>query len=435
MSSIPNNPHGVRQLYTPKGSYKINFGTNHQGSSRRWENPNPPMNMEMTGYFKADGDDTVSAKVHGGRHTDDNNEEGCCYIPQAPTRGGSPEYQVECPHPDNHDCPFTEDANCKGIEDWRGYKVVIWNTAQNCVYWELWEDQGNNDGSSPANQWVRVSHHTDCTGDCGEIDEPLLEPKGGSNQATWRIDVSDCQAKWTSSVEIVPGSTTPGSGGGGTPTPTPETPGGGEIPDPDQPSTTIAKEWVDVWHVAQDAGESCTTSGSITPADLEVLWDLSPPTPATYLDLFTGSNTRAGIYIRNQSSRLWNTIPKEWSFTVHKFGTPTGVIKLVEYDWNGTLQAIFEKQIGSDINVGTLTTGVDTLITIQDLDNEERIKADHVFYLEYIGGDVNNKIRVRQTDIDYLDSSDTCFAYSSTSGTWTRSPSRDLPCKIMGYPA
>lgn len=193
----------------------------HNGDSRRWNTQNPPMNMEMTGYIRANGDDTVSAKVRGGRHTDSDPQAGCCYIPQAPTRGGNPEYQVECPHPENHDCPFTRDARCEGTSNWRGYKCVVWNTDRDCVYWELWEDQGNND-SRPANEWVRVSHHTDCSGNCGDIDRPLLRPKKSSSQATWRIDVGNTQMKWASVVEVIPGSTAPG----GTTAPPPVSGGG-----------------------------------------------------------------------------------------------------------------------------------------------------------------------------------------------------------------
>lgn len=224
-------PNGILALYSNDGNFSTGFSENFQGDSHRFDHNNPPMNMEMTGYFTGSGSsDTVSMKIRGGRHTDSAPNDGCCYIPQPPTNGGTFQYQIECPHPNNHDCNPDYAGNCLGIGGTpRGYKCVVWNTVNNCVHWEAWEDQG----SGVANQWVRVGYATDCSGSCGNIGSPLLRPKGSSSQATFRIDENNAQGQYLHLVQLVPGNssggggTSPGTGGSG-----PGTPGtgGGTIP-------------------------------------------------------------------------------------------------------------------------------------------------------------------------------------------------------------
>ena len=226
---------GVFILYTNDDNIRTNFSSPGNSDSMRWDSSNPPINMEMTGYFfkSSPSSDTVSCKIRGGRHTDSAPRDGCCYILQPPTNGGTFEYQIECPHPNNHDCSPSFAGNCLSMGAWRGYKAIVWNTTNNCVHWECWQDQGNN-SSSPANQWVRVGWHTDCSGSCGNIDSPLLRPKGSTSQATFRIDEnSGTQGKWLSIVQLVAGNSAPPpppgppSGGGGGTTPPGSTPGTG----------------------------------------------------------------------------------------------------------------------------------------------------------------------------------------------------------------
>jgi hypothetical protein len=438
----------LQPIYAPKGSIITDFEFNPaSGDSKRWDIDDPPMNCEFTGYFKGGScDDTVSCKIRGGRHSDDDPEMGCCYIPQFPTQGGEFEYQVECPHPDNHDCDCDRIEDCDELTSshWTGYKVAMWNTDDNCVHWEAYQDQGdsgNGDTPEPANNWVKVAEHTDCDGNCGDIDSPLLEPKTNSSQITWRIDECDLNEDdgWVVLWEIEgDGTVAPGGGGGGgtdEPPEPPDTPEGEEIPDVDQPGTVVGAEFVDMFHVGQDAGESCLAGGEVTPAELVDLWNVPATTPASYLDLFTGANKGAGIYVRNANSRLIDKLPLEWNCVVLKTGTPSGNIVLNEYDMtafvSGAGPAVLVRQIGTPIDVTTLTTGVETTIVFDDPTNTIRFKREHIYIIEYDGGDINNKIRVRQCDIDIQDSSDTMFAYR-TATLFARSPTREIPWVIKG---
>jgi hypothetical protein len=223
---------GTRMIYANSGSFLYDWEIPSNSDSMRWDLTNPPINMEMTGYFmkSSPSSDTVSCKVRGGKHTDSAQNDGCCYIPQFPCTGGSMEFEIECPHPDNHDCAISgTHGTALSLAQWHGYKVVVWNTSNNCVHLEAWQDKGNNSGSTPINQWEKVFVHDDCDGNCGNIDNPLLKPKGSTSQCTFRIDNnSGTSGKWLSAVAITPGEVTPGPG----PSPPPPSPGPPPSPPP-----------------------------------------------------------------------------------------------------------------------------------------------------------------------------------------------------------
>lgn len=218
---------GVRMMYANSGNFDYDWEIPGNSDSMRWDLTNPPLNAEMTGYFmkSSPSSDTISCKIRGGRHTDSAQNDGCCYIPQFPTTGGSMEFQIECPHPNNHDCSISgQSGSSTSLDQWHGYKVAWWNDSNNCVHIEAWNDTGNNSGSTPTNNWVKVFTHVDCDGNCGNIDTPLTRPKGSTSQCTFRIDNnSGTDGKWLSIVEIQPGGTAPPppDGGGGPPPPPP----------------------------------------------------------------------------------------------------------------------------------------------------------------------------------------------------------------------
>ncbi len=224
---------GVVYLYQNNGGF-LSFGAAENGGTR-WDLINPPLNCEFTGYFQGGSSDDMSAKIRGGKHTDSAACDGCCYIPACPTGGGAPRYRTECPHDGGStyaDAQATQHASCQSFSSYKGLKAVVWNTANNCVHWEFWQDQGNNSGGTPANQWIKLMSRDDCTGDsrlsnCGG--GPLLRPRGSTSQFTWRADGGP-SAKWLSAVELLMGNpqTNPGgSGTGGLPIP-----GGGGVPVP-----------------------------------------------------------------------------------------------------------------------------------------------------------------------------------------------------------
>jgi hypothetical protein len=227
------DPNGVRTIYPIVGSYRTDFNDPNPSDSIRWSLQRPPVNLEMTGYFKGSGSssNTVDIKLHGGKHSRPDDRPGaCCYIPTIPLQGGESYLRTECPHPDYRDCTPRRGAsenNSLGDAEWRGYKGIIWNKSNGGVHIEVWEDQGNNDGSTPANQWVRLFKHDHDPGQtCGRFSTPLLGPTSGpdNHECTFRIDDDpNTQAKWLSAVEINPGITPP-------PPPPPPPPSGATKP-------------------------------------------------------------------------------------------------------------------------------------------------------------------------------------------------------------
>lgn len=226
---------GVRLLYANNGAFTTFDGASNGGT--RWDCQNPPLNAEFTGYFQGGSSDDMACKGRGGRHSSSDSCQGCCYIPACETGGGQPGYRTECPHdagPTYGDAECTIHASCQSFSSFKGMKWVVWNTASNCVHWELWQDTT---GNVPGN-WVKLASRDDCSGDarlsgnCGG--GPLLKPRGGSNVFTFRADGGPT-VKWLSAVEIQPG----GAPAPGTPGPAPAPiPGGTGTPpstDPNAP--------------------------------------------------------------------------------------------------------------------------------------------------------------------------------------------------------
>lgn len=198
------DPNGVKMIYKTRGSFLTDW--DKDSGRDAWDLSQPPINLEATGYFKGPGGDDVSVKLRGGRHTDENDMWGCCYILQIPTGGGNPSMQTECPHPSGYeDCSITSQNRAMGINQWRGVKAIAYNRG-NTVHLELWEDRGNSD-NRPANEWVKLFEVDDsngfCCDDCGPF--PLLDHSnaGSDPRVTFRID-SGADEKWMSVVEIQP---------------------------------------------------------------------------------------------------------------------------------------------------------------------------------------------------------------------------------------
>jgi hypothetical protein len=254
---------GVKMIYANTGTFDYDWEIPSNSNSMRWDNVNPPLNAEMTGYFfkSSPSSDTISCKIRGGRHTDGQNEDGCCYIPQFPTTGGTMQFEIECPHPENHDCDISGTTGTSlSMGTWHGYKCAWWNDNSGCVHIEAWQDKGDASGSTPPNQWQKVFSHIDCNGDCGDIDNPLTRPKGSTSQCTFRIDEnSGTQGKWLSVVAITPGGVQQ-PGDPNTPPSDPNNPGDPSNPPPsgarDIPGTSIAHWTGSAPWIADDAGQS-----------------------------------------------------------------------------------------------------------------------------------------------------------------------------------
>jgi hypothetical protein len=212
------DPNGVKTIYKTAGQYDTTFKIPGPSDSMRWiDNPGAVVNYEITGYFKGGGSNTIDFKLHGGAHNRPDDREGaCCYIITIPLQGGDTYLRTECPHPEYEDATPRKGAavaKSLGNTEWRGYKAVIWNKANGGVHMEAWEDQGDNSGAKPANDWVllfKFDHDPGQT--AGRFSEPMLGPRSGptNHEATFRIDDNpNTQSKWLSLVQIEGGGVTP----------------------------------------------------------------------------------------------------------------------------------------------------------------------------------------------------------------------------------
>lgn len=160
--------------------------------------------MVMIGYFKTSGNDDVSAKILGGRHSDSAKYDGCCYIPAINTSSGGGKFRVECPHPDYGDVDLDFEGNGKGYNNGFVGTMAVAIQKPDGVIIQMWQDQGDNDGDKPANEWVKVLEVFDDGNKARGIDGadrfPLRELPD-SAQNTWRIDTNN-DAKWLAVGEL-----------------------------------------------------------------------------------------------------------------------------------------------------------------------------------------------------------------------------------------
>lgn len=155
----------------------------------------------------------------GGKHSGSNQVK--CYDMGIDLRNGNSRYRTENPHPDYQEGASGGKGKPMGSQ-FVGYLFVKRNLS-GAVLLEIWQDTGNNEGTTPANQWTKVSSW--------RVTSPLWQTPGNDHQETIRIDgpggVPNLRFKWLGLREIVSGDsetaggtgTGGGGGGGGTPPP------------------------------------------------------------------------------------------------------------------------------------------------------------------------------------------------------------------------
>lgn len=158
------------------------------------------------------GDD-CSFKTGGGRHSDGSRPN--CYIANLPSEGGSGiRLRFEADHPSGYSTLASGPGNATASVasassgNWVGFSGIKRNM-NGYILIQAWQDVGNNDGATPANQWQ-------CVGSW-DVRSPYHPTPPNDHQETWRIDGEECmEYKWNSLREINPNdTTTPGTGGVG----------------------------------------------------------------------------------------------------------------------------------------------------------------------------------------------------------------------------
>lgn len=167
------------------------------------------MSCELYGYFAMDNppDDEVSGKMGGGKHSGSNQVK--CYDIGVDCRNGNTRYRTENPHP-NYQSGASGGKGSALNSNFQGYLFVKRNVS-GAVLLEFWQDSGNNEGSTPSNQWRKISSW--------RVTSPLWQTPDSDHQETIRIDgpngVNSLRYKWIGLREILSGdSETPGVGGG-----------------------------------------------------------------------------------------------------------------------------------------------------------------------------------------------------------------------------
>jgi hypothetical protein len=219
VSRPPTDPNGsttkdgVKVPVKIKGEWKYDFDKDPKDGGARYNGPAAGTSVVMVGYFTMNGgSDDVSAKLLGGRHTDDNppgNIAGTCYDLGIETDTGRPRLRIECPHADMSD-DLQGSVDEQGVDfmgKWVGM-IAIAQQEPDGVRIQYWQDQGDNE-SSPANQWKKLYEYFDTgqskPGDADDSKFPLKDLSLAKNteQNTWRIDHSPgLDAKWLAVAEI-----------------------------------------------------------------------------------------------------------------------------------------------------------------------------------------------------------------------------------------
>ena len=219
---------GVRATYAT-GAIMYNFRENFRDDGKRFDfsiNSSAYSQAELIGYFACGNppDDECSGKMGGGKHSDSNRVN--VWDMGVDLRNGDCRYRTEDIHPNYNG--GQEGGKGKAMtSSYLGYKFIKRNMPGH-VLLEIWQDQGNNEGAQPANQWVRCASYTPSS--------PQWRTAPNDHQETIRIDgpggVSCLKWKWLSLREIKDGDpTSPNQGGGSTGggTTTPPAGGGGSV--------------------------------------------------------------------------------------------------------------------------------------------------------------------------------------------------------------
>ena len=153
---------GVKMFYPKVGPVEtFTYKSSNPGRAQWVANLSKPLiNMEVTGCLKIkavkDDDEEVSIKTRGGPHSDDDTEQGRCYI-SGVKYDGSVNSQYESPHPTNHSLSLHEKAGKFNpgsmIGKWFGIKNIVYNDGSKDIIKVYLDMDANQSTGAPSNNW------------------------------------------------------------------------------------------------------------------------------------------------------------------------------------------------------------------------------------------------------------------------------------------
>ena len=195
---------GVKSIYPQTGKItydyilKPNQGLRHNFDAVKFPTPNG----EVTGYFSINQapDDEVSGKWSVTTHSDGNHVK--CLDIGVGNKNGAARYRYEDPHPNYTNTLATGSRNGLPLESkYRGWKFIRITLPDGTVQLEAWQDQGNNEGDKPANEWVQLAQW--------KVDKQYsVTDYPDGIYAVLRLDgdgiEENLKSKWLSYVEVMP---------------------------------------------------------------------------------------------------------------------------------------------------------------------------------------------------------------------------------------
>lgn len=409
--------YGVISRYAT-GEQRTDFEEDFRGDSYRWDFMDVPWtNYELRGYFFASGsvNDEVSGTLGGGRHTSGSSPRAYSLGIDSDD-GSGPRYRFEEDHPDyeaGQEGPGDGQGGGVGIINrWVGFCFVIRNVS-NGVLLEIWQDQGDNSGGEPANEWKLIASWVDTKFN--------QKSRPSDAMALLRIDgnVENLDYKWVCIQEILDGDeggdvdggggdgtggTGSGDGTGGSGDGTGGTGGGPSTPPPPPPPPPEVYQEVVfemLWNINYVSGDPCNVNAPPEFTDPQEVFTC--PGDDAFVDI--PKDMKAAGWFVNKDSVLIGRKIRAIKIHMKKVNLPlNGDIAIHIYNGANDLVDTFDTTYA----VNSLTENLTEFEFLRPspqrtLQENDRISVD------WVGGDSANYIRIQITEQDKVDSSATCL--------------------------
>lgn len=193
---------GVKIPYETTGKMRYDFNNNDRDDGKRMDfnslKADEYVSAAVLGYFSLENvpDDEVSGKFSAKPHS--GSAQTDCYDMGVDNKKGDTRIRFEHIHPNYTSALATGDKGKPLGTKFLGYMFVRKNQPNGNVLCETWQDQGDNEGSAPSNNWVKLFSWEDTK-------YKVTSYKDG-HQITIRVDgsniVKEMKLKWLCLAEL-----------------------------------------------------------------------------------------------------------------------------------------------------------------------------------------------------------------------------------------